>query len=266
MTVPEGTDPQDAKVIVTDKDGNPIGEIDVNIVDPNDDAAKNVPNYGDRKDVEAGETEKSDPFEGKADVPVKEATGKPSAGSDDWTFKTGETNGVVEATAPGYDKVAEKIDSELPNIDSSWEKFKEIFTPYVRPSVDVDFTYNDGSKNSATADFDLVGKDGKSLLDPNGDFDGDGVSNKDEIEGGSNPADENSKPSEGADDKDTTAPKVNPIKPGDKTIAGKGDRPNEEIIVVLPGGKKVTTKTDDKGNWTVNVPSCLLYTSDAADE
>ena len=255
VTVPEGTDPQDAKVIVTDKDGNPIGEIDVNIVDPNDDAAKNVPNYGDRKDVEAGETEKSDPFEGKADVPVKEATGKPSAGSDDWTFKTGETNGVVEATAPGYDKVAEKIDSELPNIDSSWEKFKEIFTPYVRPSVDVDFTYNDGSKNSATADFDLVGKDGKSLLDPNGDFDGDGVSNKDEIEGGSNPADENSKPSEGADDKDTTAPKVNPIKPGDKTIAGKGDRPNEEIIVVLPGGKKVTTKTDDKGNWTVNVPS-----------
>ncbi|WP_210384742.1 hypothetical protein, partial [Corynebacterium sp. HMSC055D05] len=118
VTVPEGTKPQDGKVVVKDKDGNKVGEIDINIVDPNSDAAKNTPDYGDRKNVEAGKTKKSDPFEGKTDVPVKEAKGKPSAGADDWTFKTGETDGVVEATAPGYDKVAEKIDSELPNIDS----------------------------------------------------------------------------------------------------------------------------------------------------
>ncbi|UBI09534.1 YPDG domain-containing protein [Corynebacterium coyleae] len=249
VTVPEGTDPQDAKVIVTDKDGNPIGEIDVKIVDPDSDAANNVPNYGDRKNVEAGKTEKSDPFEGKTDVPVKEATGKPSAGSEDWTFKTGETNGVVEATAPGYDKVAEKIESELPNIDSSWEKFKEIFTPYVRPSVDVDFEYNDGSKNSATADFDLVGKDGKSLLDPDGDFDGDGISNKDEIEGGKNPA-----AAEEGDNTDTTAPTVDPVKPGDKKITGKDDRPNSEITVTFPDGTEKKVTTDKDGNWSVDVP------------
>ncbi|QQU84287.1 YPDG domain-containing protein [Corynebacterium riegelii] len=248
VTVPEGTDPQDAKVVVTDKDGNPVGEIGVEIVDPNSAAAKNVPDYGDRKNVEAGKTEKSDPFEGKTDVPVKDAKGKPSAGSKDWTFKTGETDGVVEATAPGYDKVAEKIKSELPNIDSSWDKFKEIFTPYVRPSVVVDFTYNDDSTNSATANFDLVGKDGKFLLDPEGDFDGDGVNNKDEIEKGSNPADEKDVP-------DTTAPTVNPIKPGDKTISGKGDRPGEDIKVTLPNGKVIETTTDENGNWSVDVPS-----------
>ena len=250
VTVPKGTDPQDAKVIVTDKDGNPIGEIDVKIVDPRSDAAKNVPNYGDRKNVEAGKTEKSDPFEGKTDVPVKEAKGKPSAGSEGWTFKTGKTDGVVEATAPDYKEVEEKINSELPNIDSSWEKFKEIFTPYVLPSVDVDFTYNDGSTNSATAGFDLVGKDGKSLLDPNGDFDGDGISNKNEIEKGTNPADVDK-----GDNTDTTAPTVDPVKPGDREITGKDDRPNSKITVTFPDGTKEEAITDKDGNWKVDVPA-----------
>ena len=48
---------------------------------------------------------------------------------------------------------------------------------------------------------------------------------------------------------------MNPIKPGDKTISGTGDRPNEKIIVELPGGKKVETETDKDGKWTVKVPS-----------
>ena len=250
VTVPKGTEPQDGKVVVKDKDGKDVGEIDIKIVDPNSDVAKNVPNYGDRKNVEAGKTEKSDPFEGKTDVPVKEAKGKPSAGSDDWTFKTGETDGVVEATAPDYDKVAEKIKSELPNIDSSWEKFKEIFTPYVRPSVDVDFTYNDGSENSATAGFDLIGQDGKSLLDENGDFDGDGISNKDEIEGGKNPA-----AADEGDNTDTTAPTVDPVKPGDKKITGKDNRPNSKVTVTFPDGTKEEATTDKDGNWSVDVPA-----------
>ena len=256
VTVPEGTDPQDAKVIVTDKDGNPIGEIDVNIVDPNSDAVKNVPNYGDRKNVQAGETEKSDPFEGKTDVPVKKATDKPSAGSDDWTFKTGETNGVVEATAPSYDKVGEKIAEKLPEIQKlekgkRWDEFVKVFTPFAKPSVEVDFEYNDGSTNSATADFDLVGKDGKSLLLPEGDFDGDGKTNREEIEGGTNPAGVD----EGDKTKDETAPTVNPIKPGDKTITGTGDRPNETIKVTLPNGKVIETTTDKNGKWEIEVPS-----------
>ena len=342
VTVPEGTDPQDATVVVTDKGGKTVGEIGVKIVDPNSDAAKFVPNYGDRKNVEAGKTETSkNPFEGKTDVPVKDAIGTPSAGSEDWTFETGKS-GVVKATAPDYKKVADKIASELPQIDSSWNNFKEIFTPYVRPSVTVDFTYNDESKNHATAGFELVGKDGKSLLDPDGDFDGDGHSNREEIEKGSNPADENSKPTPGEDasvatpaiddvhegdkaitgtgepgskvtvthdgkeigvgvvgndgkwtvevpgdapltqgktvkvtqdagkktaektvqgpregdsNKDTTPPSVNPIKPGDKTITGKDDRPNSTIKVTLPNGKVIETITDKDGNWKIDVPS-----------
>lgn len=251
VTVPEGTDPQDAKVVVTDKDGNPVGEIDVKIVDPDADAAKFVPDYGDRRDVEAGQTETSDPFEGKTDVPVKEANGQPSEGSDAWTFETGKNDGVVNATAPGYDEVEKTIASELPNIDSSWEKFVETFTPYAKPNVTVEFTYNDGSENAADAGFDLVGKDGKSLLDPDGDFDGDGKTNREEIEGGTNPAEADS----GAQTPDTTAPTVNPIKPGDKTISGKGDRADEDITVTLPDGKKVETTTDKDGNWTIEVPA-----------
>ena len=251
VTVPEGTDLQDAKVVVTDKDGNPIGEIDVKIVDPRSDASKFVPNYGDRKSIKAGKTATSNPFEGKTDVPVKEATGQPSVGSEDWAFETDNDNGVVTATAPGYDEVEKKIAAELPQIDSSWEKFQAIVTPYVRPTVSVNFEYNDGSTNAADADFELVGKDGKSLLDPNGDFDGDGVANRDEIKKGSNPADPYSVPMV----RDTTAPTVNPIKPGDKTISGKDDRPNSTIQVTLRDGKAIATMTDKDGNWKVDVPA-----------
>ena len=54
--------------------------------------------------------------------------------------------------------------------------------------------------------------------------------------------------------KDETAPSVNPVKEGDKEITGKGDRPNETIIVTLPDGTEVETTTDEDGNWTVKVP------------
>ncbi|MCO6395329.1 YPDG domain-containing protein [Corynebacterium sp. MC-17D] len=251
VTVPEGTDPQDAKVVITNGGDETVGEINVTIVDPREDAAKYSPNYGDRKNVEAGKVEGVDPFEGQTDVPVKEAVGTPSEGADDWSFETGKDSGVVTAEAPSYEKVGERIKAELPNVNSSWAKFKEIFTPYVRPTVSVNFEYNDGSKNAATAGFELVGKDGKSLLDPDGDFDGDGVANHDEIEKGSNPADATSIP----EVPDTTPPTVNPIRPGEKTISGKDDRPNETIQVTLPDGKVIATMTDKDGNWKVDVPA-----------
>lgn len=140
-------------------------------------------------------------------------------------------------------EVGEAVGEQLPTIDKSWEKFVETFTPYARPTVTVDFTYEDDSKDEGVdANFDLLGKDGKPLLDPEGDFDGDGCTNKEEIEKGTNPADETSKPSEGDDVKDTTPPTVNPITEGDKTISGTGDRPNEKIIVELPGGQKVENR------------------------
>ena len=69
------------------------------------------------------------------------------------------------------------------------------------------------------------------------------------------PNDAESKPAVPAEDPKDNAPTVNPIKPGDKTISGTGDRPNEKIIVELPGGQKVETTTDKDGKWTVKVPA-----------
>lgn len=48
-------------------------------------------------------------------------------------------------------------------------------------------------------------------------------------------------------------PKVDPVKPGDKKITGKGE-PESVIEVELPDGTKVPGKTDEDGNWEVDVP------------
>ena len=53
---------------------------------------------------------------------------------------------------------------------------------------------------------------------------------------------------------DTTPPKIDPIKPDDKTVTGTGDRPNESITVTFPDGKEVPATTDENGKWTVKVP------------
>ena len=252
VTVPEGTDPQDAKVIVSKGEGEnaeKIGEIDVKIVDPN---------YGEPTKVEAGKKESSkNPFgeNGKAPEGTK-VTDTPSDGSDDWTFTTDPKTGVVEAQSPSYEKVGEKIAEKLPEIQKQekgkrWDEFVKIFTPFAKPSVDVEFTYPNGSKDNATADFDLVGKDGKSLLDPDGDFDGDGKTNREEIEKGSNPADEKSIP-------DEEAPTIDKVTEGDEQITGTDNRPNSKIYVTIPGVEKpieTETETDKDGNWKVDVPS-----------
>ena len=243
-------------VDVKDPEGKVIDTVTVTVTDPDATQAETFdPNYEELTQVTVdGDKATNNPFGGE-DAPLKNIDSKASDGSQDWEFQMQE-NGVIVATAPTMAEVGEAVGEQLPTIDKSWEKFVETFTPYARPTVTVDFTYEDDSKDEGVdANFDLLGKDGKSLLDPNGDFDGDGHTNKDEIEKGTNPADKDSKPSEGDDVKDTTPPTVNPIKPGDKTISGTGDRPNEDIIVELPGGKKVETKTDKDGKWTIDVPA-----------
>ena len=243
-------------VDVKDPEGKVIDTVTVTVTDPDATQAETFdPNYEELTQVTVdGDKATNNPFGGE-DAPLKNIDSKASDGSQDWEFQMQE-NGVIVATAPTMAEVDEAVGEQLPTIDKSWEKFVETFTPYARPTVTVDFTYEDDSKDEGVdANFDLLGKDGKSLLDPNGDFDGDGHTNKDEIEKGTNPADKDSKPSEGDDVKDTTPPTVNPIKPGDKTISGTGDRPNEDIIVELPGGKKVETKTDKDGKWTIDVPA-----------
>ena len=121
----------------------------------------------------------------------------------------------------------------------------------------------DGSKNPFDKDGNKVedGKPGAPTDPKKADSDGDDTNDGDEVTGAKNngePTDPNnkeSKPAVPAEDPKDTAPTVNPIKPGDKTISGTDDRPNSKIIVELPGGKKVETTTDKGGKWSVKVPA-----------
>ena len=260
VTPSEDAKPGDTiTVTVKDPNGETIDTVTVEIKDPEaTDAEKFTPKYDETTKVAVdGEENTDNPFTEK-DVPVASTkiTQINGEGAEqattDWEFEAGQ-DGVVKATAPTSDEVKKAVKDALPEIDTSWEKFVETFTPYAKPNVTVEFTYNDESTNEANAGFELVNADGQSLLDPNADFDGDGVSNKDEIEAGTNPADGNEKPEE-APAADTEAPKINDIKPGATEITGTG-RPGEDITVTFPDGKTATTTVDENGNWSVKVPA-----------
>ena len=348
VEIPEGTTLHNGDVIKA-KDGN--NNESSRVVGASD-ADTFTPSYGPedtRTGVEVGKSEDSaDPFGGK-DAPVKAFDVDTPKTAKYWTFtKKDETSGVVTGQAPTNEALAGEFrtfESELKKEGKkvTWDGFTARFQEIAQPTTKVTFTYDDGSSNSADAGWDLLGQDGKSILDKHGDADGDGVSNEDEVNKGTNPFDKGDKPSddsdavatpaiddvhegddaisgtgepgskvtvthdgekigegvvgqdgkwkvkvsgdslkqgktvkvtqvtdgsgtktaetqvqgprEGDSNKDNTPPVVNPIKPGDKTISGKGDRPGEDIIVTLPGGKKVPAKTDKDGNWKVDVPA-----------
>ena len=212
VSVPAGTDPREAFVAVRDKDGKRVTDKDgydlrVNIV---------APNYGDATAVKPGEKGTSkDPFAGQdltAKVTGAEVAG--SKGADNWSFTIDGTSGVITGQAPTNEQLQGSFTEKFPNGKTTWDDFVKQFDGIANPSATGTITL-DGVKDPLTgeAKFELVGQDGRSILDPNGDFDGDGVSNRDEIEGKSDPFDADSTPSEGQDVSETPAPEK-PGKPG----------------------------------------------------
>ena len=198
VSVPAGTDPREAFVAVRDKDGKRVTDKDgydlrVNIV---------APNYGDVTAVKPGEQGTSkDPFAGQ-DL-TTEVTGAEVAGSDgadNWSFTIDGTSGVITGQAPTNEQLQDSFTEKFPTGKTTWDDFVKQFDGIANPSATGTITL-DGVEDPLTgeAKFELVGQDGRSILDPNGDFDGDGVSNRDEIEGESNPLDADSTPSEGQD-------------------------------------------------------------------
>ena len=154
-------------------------------------ASEEDPNYGDAVVVKPGESKDSKKPFGEKDVPADTTiTVKVPENATGWEF-TNDADGVITGQAPSNEELAKQF-AELGEKD--WSKVVEALTPVAEPSVDVEFEYADGSKDNADAKFKLVGQDGKSILDPEGDADGDGVSNKEEVEKGYNPFDKNSKP------------------------------------------------------------------------
>ena len=154
-------------------------------------ASEEDPQYGDAVTVKPGESaDSANPFGEKGAPEGTTITVNTPKDATGWEF-TGDENGVITGQAPSNEELAKQF-AELGTKD--WDKVVEALTPVAEPQVGVDFEYADGSKDTADAKFQLVGQDGKSILDPNGDADGDGVSNKEEAEKGSNPFDKNDTP------------------------------------------------------------------------
>ncbi|WP_210400222.1 hypothetical protein, partial [Corynebacterium sp. HMSC074A01] len=166
-------------------------------------ASEEDPQYGDAVTVKPGESKDSKkPFGEKGAPEGTTITRNDPKDATGWEF-THDANGVITGQAPNNKELAKQF-AELGEKD--WNKVVEALTPVAEPKVGVKFEYADGSKDDAVAKFQLVGKDGKSILDPNGDADGDGVSNKEEVEKGFNPFDQSSKPDAGAPAPDQQGP------------------------------------------------------------
>ncbi|AWB80971.1 hypothetical protein C3B44_00240 [Corynebacterium yudongzhengii] len=247
----EGVVPAEITVTYPDGSSETVG-VTVKVNDPTDDAGKFDPSY-DPTQVKGGETaQTNDPFAGAEDAEVKGANVLDGFQADGWTFEVDPNTAIVTGTAPGLDVLAERF-NDLPEVRKGdlvlvGQELNEV----LNPNVPVNITYGDDSSETGNAQFQLVGQDGNPITDPNGDFDGDGVSNGDEIEGSSNPFDETSTP-EPSTPVDENPPLINPVDTDDREITGTGE-PGEEITVTLPDGTEITTEVDDEGNWTVEVP------------
>ena len=256
---------KDGKVVATDeaswtvqRDTDGDGEPDV--IDEDDDND----GFTDEQEKEAG-TDPKDP-NSKPETPVVPDA---SVVTDPVTVVEGQetdpfdtANNVPEGGKVEVDNLPGglTVDPETGKVTGTPDKLDDWGKDEEERDVTVTVTITDADGNEVAKEDKVItvqrDTDGDGIPDvTDEDDDNDGFTDEQEKEAGTDPKDPNSKPSEGGGVKDTTPPTVDAIKPGDKTISGTGDRPNEDIIVNLPDGTKVETETDKNGKWTIEVPA-----------
>ena len=261
------------QVVVTYPDGSQDRVGSTVIVNPKPLTNKQFdPNYGDTVKLTAGESKSAEnPFGDETAPEGTKYEAKFRSDANDWTFDEDKANetGVVTAQAPSARDLAQEFARVTKYTHLDWDTLAAVLKPMVTTSVEVDIDYADGSFDAATAAFELVDADGHSLLDPEADADGDGHTNRDEVEKRSNPFDEESVPVPPADWNTSNA---NTVYPGeDVTVPNNGGRvqvgttvkvdgpgtaeinKDGDLVITAnedakPGDKIVATMTDSDGN------------------
>lgn len=240
VTVPEGTAPQDGKVVVKDKNGDKVGEVDVKITEPKTDVpdTSNASVVPDTVTVVEGQEAK--PFEVAKNIPEG---GKVVVDGLPDGLSVDESTGEVTGT---------------PAQISDWGKDEEERAVEVTVSV----TDKDGKEvaqgtKTVTVQRDTDGDGQPDVTDT--DDDNDGATDAEEAAAGTDPKDASSKPEAkpGDDQGATSVDKsgVKDVKPSgeDQNTGIKVTKPDEgtKVSATDKDGKDVPAKIDDNGNVVV---------------
>ena len=103
-----------------------------------------------------------------------------------WDINVVDGAADITGQAPSPQELAEAFKKKDAK---TWDEFVKEFAPLANTSVEATVANSTGEQTGVKASFALVDKNGKSMLDPNGDIDGDGIKNRDEFNKGLNPFD-----------------------------------------------------------------------------
>lgn len=163
-----------------------------------------------------------------------------------WAFSVDE-DARVHAQAPSIRDLSKHF-AELANTDTrDWDTLVAALRPVIAPEASVRFSYPDGSSYFADVTFEMVDQSGTSVTSPDGDADGDGITNADEISNGSNPFLQ-----------DAASPNWDftvddgPLTPGDSVrLPNRGGFVPDDLIVDVDGPG--VARIDDGGNLIIVV-------------
>ncbi|MGV0387367.1 putative Ig domain-containing protein, partial [Corynebacterium tuberculostearicum] len=142
VTVPEGTDPQDAKVVVKDKDGNKVGEVDVKITEPKSDVpASSITAGSETDEVPADGSEKAldDKVENPTDGMTGEVLDKDGNPIKGAKVTVDPTTGEIKVTVP---EGTDPQDAKVVVKDKDGNKVGEVDVKITEPKSDAPDTSN----------------------------------------------------------------------------------------------------------------------------